>query len=90
MYSGDEFYGDDVTSPLYYGNSTGGYEADDLDPTAILICPACHGEIEYYGDIDSDAIECTLGEYEQAVCKCGAFYGEDDVLEVQPDPMEVK
>lgn len=71
---------------MYYGNSTIGFEADEPAPTAILICPACHGEIAYYGDIDSDAEELTLGECEQAVCKCGAFYGEDDMLEVQPEP----
>jgi hypothetical protein len=71
---------------MYYGNSTIGFEADEPAPTAILICPSCRGEILYYGEIIDGVMEITLGECEQAVCKCGAFYGEDDVLEVQPEP----
>ena len=92
MYSGDEFYGDEITSPfemqrqVYYGNSTTSFDAEEPAPTAILICPSCHGEIEYYSEIDDGAEEITLGDREHVVCDCDAVYGEDDVLEVQPEP----
>ncbi len=67
----------------YYGNSTLGFDADDYAPTHILECRFCPEPIEYYGDETPDADwRIVLGECDQAVCHCGAIYGEGDWLEV--------
>jgi len=91
MYAGDEFYGDEITSPLYrqnyYGNSTG-----EPAPTIILECGFCMAEIPFLGDGDEIVTEgrFTLPEYYVATCpRCDAVYGEGDTLDVtDPQPRD--
>lgn len=61
------------------------YDLEDPAPTLILICGFCYRDILFYGEGDERVEDgwYVLIDYEQAVCACGAFYGEGDRLEVR-------
>lgn len=74
---------------MYYGNSTMGFDADEPAPTLILRCGFCLRDLDFYGDVDDDGLidgAYQLGAYDIVRCACGANYGEDDPLEIVPDP----
>jgi hypothetical protein len=78
MYSGGEYYGDDITSPLYRQLD----RADGYEPTLILDCPSCHGWINFYGDGELDTRDHILTLPDFVTCDCGATFGAGDELEI--------
>ena len=69
---------------MYYGNSTGGFDADDPAPSHILECPGCCGEIEYYND-DAYVVSfhITIEPFEFLECdECGREFAPGTRLKV--------
>jgi len=68
---------------MYYGNSTGGFDADDPAPSHILECPDCGGEVEYYNDdAPVDVTHITIGAFEFVMCECGREFAPGTRLRV--------
>jgi hypothetical protein len=80
-----------VIDTNHYGNSTGGFEADEPSPTLILTCEACHAEIPFCGD-GNETVEdgrYTLQDCEMVWCECGACFGEGFALGIVLDEQPV-
>lgn len=62
------------------------YDPEEPAPDALLICPRCGRELEFYGDGTGEiGATVTLGDCERVVCECGAVYTEGATLAVAPE-----